>query len=36
MCGGRGMAVMEKMKISEDCYENECKKFKYENMSMKT
>ncbi len=22
--GGRGMAVMEIMKISEDCYENEC------------
>ncbi len=23
VCGGRGMAVMEIMKISEDCYENE-------------
>ncbi len=24
MCEGQGMAVMEIMKISEDCYENEC------------
>ncbi len=24
MCGGQGMAVMKIMKISEDCYENEC------------
>ncbi len=24
------MAVMEIIKISEDCYENECKKLKYD------
>ncbi len=24
VCGGAGMAIMEIIKISEDCYENEC------------